>query len=212
MRRSNARHGLLRAHLRSFRPRGERGRRPALRLGEGDGRGLRADALDHALRPGRHGAAAGVEHPRRPRPHAGRSSPARPSKRRSGQASSSRCPRASTTARSSSTSARTAGRSSRRSASRIRSGRWRFDLYAGAWFFTPNDDFFGGQSPNAGPARRPAGPRHLLRSRRELWAGPRRDVVLRRADDRRWRAQGRPARATRASAPRSRSRSAAGTR
>ena len=30
-------------------------------------------------------------------------------------------------------------------------GRWRFDLYAGAWFFTPNDDFFGGQRRTQDP-------------------------------------------------------------
>ena len=30
-------------------------------------------------------------------------------------------------------------------------GRWRFDLYAGAWFFTPNDNFFGGNRRTQDP-------------------------------------------------------------
>ncbi len=30
-------------------------------------------------------------------------------------------------------------------------GRWTFDLYAGAWFFTPNDDFFGGHRRTQAP-------------------------------------------------------------
>jgi hypothetical protein len=30
-------------------------------------------------------------------------------------------------------------------------GRWRFDLYAGVWFFTPNDDFFGGNRRTQDP-------------------------------------------------------------
>ncbi len=30
-------------------------------------------------------------------------------------------------------------------------GPWRFDLYAGAWFFTPNDNFFGGQRRTQDP-------------------------------------------------------------
>ena len=90
-------------------------------------------------------------------------------------------------------------------------GRWRFDLYAGAWFFTANDDFFGGQSSNAGPARRVAGPRHLYVPAGPV-ARPRWNVVLGRADDRRWRAPRPTGSTTRGSEPPSRSRSATGSR
>ena len=40
-------------------------------------------------------------------------------------------------------------------------GKWAFEAYAGGWFFTPNDDFFGGQRPDAGAHLRVPGPRQL---------------------------------------------------
>ena len=96
-------------------------RRPSLCLGEGDGRGRRAAGVGHALGPGRHADALQHEPLRRPGPDAAGVRPPGSRRRRSARASSSPCPRVSTTERSSSTSAPTAGRSSRRSASPIRS-------------------------------------------------------------------------------------------
>ena len=42
--------------------------------------------------------------------------------------------------------------------SRSALGRWVVEAMAGAWFFTENDDFFGGRTPRAGADRRDPGP------------------------------------------------------